>query len=133
MRTITTGAQFGRNTGDVDEISAHAPQNHSDALVVVQRDWMDWRTAMVRLTDLEDIHWSQPSGAPRPLVHASVCCDKVISGEIPHECHLTPRPHSLVICVLKSHTSRCIFEELARRADEVDSVAPIDASPLARR
>jgi hypothetical protein len=94
MRIITTGAQFDRNTCDVDGKSAHAPQNHSGALVVVQRYWSDWRTAMVRLADLENIHWSQPSGAPRPLIHASVCCDKIVSGEIAHECHLMPCPHS---------------------------------------
>lgn len=131
MRTMTTAPHFDRNTGGVDGISAHAPQTHSGAMVVVQRDWSDWRTAMVRLTDLDNIHWSQPSGAPRPLIHASVCCDKIVSGEIAHECHLTPCPHSLVVCVLKSHAGPCVFEELARRADEVDSAAR-RAHPLSR-
>ena len=76
---------------------------------------------MVRLTDLEDIHWAQPSGAPRPLIHASVCCDKLVSGDIAHECQLTPRPHSLLVCVLRSHVGPCVFEELAHRAGEVGS------------
>jgi hypothetical protein len=131
MRTMTTAAHLDGNACDVDGIPAQAPQIHSGALVVVQRDWSDWRTAMVRLTDLENIHWSQPSGAPRPLIHASVCCDKIVSGEIAHECHLTPGPHSLVVCILKSHASPCVFDELARRADEVDSAARI-AHPLSR-
>src|SRR5262249_52782636 len=45
-------------------------------LVPVRCAWNAWRTAEVRLTDLHDIHWFQPPGAPRPLVHAYVDCTK---------------------------------------------------------
>ena len=108
-----------RNTG---RVGAPRPQNHSNALVVVQRDWSGWRTAMARVGDLQDIHWSQPNGAPRRLIHASVCCNKIISGELAHECHLRPFPHNLVVCVLKSHTAPSVFEELSRRADRAEFV-----------
>jgi hypothetical protein len=122
MQTLTTAGRLDRNTGATDDIPAHPPQNHSDALVVVQRDWTGWRTATIRVRDLRGIHWSQPGGAPRPLIHASVHCDDLVSGEIAHECHLTPPPHYLVVCVLKRHTARCVFEELARRADEAGAL-----------
>ena len=88
MRTMMTAAHLDRSASNVDRIPGQAPQTHSGELVVVQRDWSAWRTAMVRLTDLENIHWSQPSGAPRPLIHASVCCNKLVSGEIAHDCDL---------------------------------------------
>ena len=122
MRTRTTANHFGTSACDVERRSADVPQIHDGALVVVQGDWRDWRTAMVRLTDLENIHWSQPSGAPRPLIHATVCCETIVSGAIAHEC-LAPCSHSLVVCVLRCHTSPWVFEELARRAGEVDSAA----------
>jgi hypothetical protein len=93
-------------------------QTHAEALVVVQCAWNGWRSAMVRVADLEDLHWFQPSGAPRPLIHASVCCNKFVAGEIPHECGLTPRPHYLVVCLLKRHTAAGVFDELSRRAHE---------------
>jgi hypothetical protein len=102
---------------DADGVRAHPAQIRRDFLVVVQSDWSSCRTAMARLEDLRDIHWSQPNGAPRRLIHASVRCDKVVSGEIAHDCHVTPPPHDLVICVLKSHTAPCVFEELSQRAD----------------
>ena len=95
--------------------------SHVDALVVIQREWNGWRSAMVRLADLEDVHWSRPGGAPCALIHASVRCNRLVAGDIAHECHLTPPPHRLVVCVLKRHTAAGVFEALARRADERSS------------
>jgi hypothetical protein len=86
--------------------------------VVVQRDWNGWRTATVLMEDLQDVHWFQPRGAPRPLIHAHVCCSKILSGEIPHDCAPTPVPHRVRVCVLKSHTAQRVFEKLAGLADE---------------
>jgi hypothetical protein len=89
----------------------------ASTLVVVQREWDGWRTAQVRFGDLEDIHWFQPTRAPRPLIHAYVSCSSVISGEISHGCRETPPPHRVLICVLKTHTAPWIYAELATRAD----------------
>jgi hypothetical protein len=89
-----------------------------DALVVVQREWNGWRTAMARVSDLEDIHWSQPSGAPRPLLHAHIRCTEGLSGAIPHDCDATS-PHYILVCLLKCHTSPGVYEDLSRRADGV--------------
>lgn len=87
-----------------------------NAIVAIQREWNGWRTAMVRIAHLEDVHWEQPPGAPRPLLHAMVSCDRLQSGRIDHDCELTPAPHRLLVCVLKSHTSPAVFDALSRRA-----------------
>ena len=88
-----------------------------DAIVAVQSEWNGWRTAMVRVAHMENIHWAQPAGAPRPLIHAVIPCDRLHTGQIAHHCELTPPPHRLLVCVLRSHTPSAVFAELARRAD----------------
>jgi hypothetical protein len=85
--------------------------------IVVQREWNGWRTARVRVNDLEDVHWLQPPGAPRPIIHAYVPCTAIQSGEVPHDCREASAPHSLLVCVLKSHVAPSIFEQLSRCAD----------------
>jgi hypothetical protein len=92
---------------------------HADdsTLVVVQREWDGWRTAQVRLADLEDVHWFQPTRAPRPLIHAFVLCSSVVSGEVPHDCRQTPAPHRLLVCVLKTHTAPGIYAQLSALAN----------------
>ena len=88
------------------------------ALVVVQPEWNGWRTALAKLVDLEQVHWLQPSGAPRRIIHAYVPCSKLQSGNIVHECHQPSAPHRLLVCILKCHTAQTIFEALSRAADE---------------
>ena len=87
-----------------------------DTLIVVQREWSGWRTGMVPLGNLKEIRWFQPTGAPRPLIHAYVSCTDIHSGDLQHDCELTSAPHRLLVCVLKSHTAPSVFNELARRA-----------------
>jgi hypothetical protein len=97
-----------------DPATAFPQADH--AIVAVQTAWNGWRTAMVHVADLEGIHWLQPPGAPRPLLHAIVSCDRVISGEVEHPCHDTPAPHRLLVCLLKCHLSSTVFDQLASRA-----------------
>lgn len=87
------------------------------AEIVVQREWNGWRTARVRVSDLENVHWLQPPGALRPLIHAYVPCTAIQSGEVPHDCGGSGTPHSLLVCVLKCHVAPSIFERLSRDAD----------------
>jgi hypothetical protein len=87
-----------------------------DLLIPVQRDWKDWRTAVVRLADLHHIHWWQPNGAPVPLMHGYVFCTSFLKGAIPHDCEHVPFPHRLLVCVLKKHLAPYAHAELARRA-----------------
>jgi hypothetical protein len=89
----------------------------ASTLVIVQREWDGWRTAQVRLGDLEDVHWFQPPRAPRALIHAYVNCSSIVSGELPHECRQGSEPHRLLVCVIKIHTAPWIYDELASRAN----------------
>jgi hypothetical protein len=89
----------------------------SEVLVQVRCAWNAWRTAEVRVADLRDIHWLQPAGAPRPLLHAYVDCNKLVSGQISHDCGGTSRPHKLLICVLKRSAVPQTYGELSQIAD----------------
>jgi hypothetical protein len=93
-------------------------QTLDDMLIPVQREWNGWRTAAVRLGDLQNVHWLQPSGAPVPLVHAYVVCTNFRTGDVPHDCNLTPAPHRLLVCVVKKHIAPIAYLELSRRAAE---------------
>jgi hypothetical protein len=86
------------------------------ALVTVQCEWNGWRSALVRAADLEDIHWAQPAGAPRALLHARVRCDKVVSGVLPHDCAPGMAAHDLVVCILKCRTAVGVYDALTRCA-----------------
>jgi len=98
-------------------------------LIPVQRDWNGWQTADVRLSDLQHVHWFQPRGAPRPLVHGYVSCGS-LNGDLPHDCNPADAPHQLLVCVLKRHTVASIYGELARRADA--GAAPALAGRIVR-
>jgi len=89
-----------------------------DTLISVQREWDGWRSARVRLCDLENIHWLQPGRAPAPLAHGYICCTQIVNGEIPHDCEQTSAPHRLLVCILKRHSAASAYEEIARRADQ---------------
>jgi hypothetical protein len=91
-------------------------ETHDVDLVRVQWTWDAWRTAMVRVRDLEDVHWSWPPGAPRPLIHASVLCTMLSVGDLDHDCEPSARPHRVAVCLLKSHVSTHVFEYLEQRA-----------------
>jgi hypothetical protein len=52
------------------------------------------------------------------MVHGYVACADIVTGDIPHECHLMTTPHRLHVCVLKRHTLPRVYAELARLADE---------------
>lgn len=86
------------------------------ALVTVQCEWNGWRSALVRAIDLEDLHWSQPAGAPRALLHARIRCDKVVSGALPHDCAPGMAAHDLLVCILKCRTAAAVYDALARCA-----------------
>jgi hypothetical protein len=94
-----------------------------DILVVVQRDWNGWKKAMAPLTALEGVHWHQPAGAPRPLIHAYVNCDAIVSGDVPHDC-VEHTSHRLLVCVIKCHTAPSVFDQLVARANAAAARTP---------
>ena len=100
-----------------------ASRTTEDAIVVVQREWNGWRTATVQVAHLKNLHWAQPPGAPRPLLHALVPCTRLHSGRIEHRCEASEPPHDLLVCVLKSHTQSAVFADLSRRADAASLMA----------
>jgi hypothetical protein len=103
-----------------------------ETLIRVHRDWNGCRTAEVRLGDLQQTHWFQPPGAPRPLVHGYMSCTSIVSGDIPHDCNRTDEPHRLLVCVLKKHNLASAYMELARRADAQHVLPPSGCTrPLA--
>ena len=93
-------------------------QASAEMVIRVQSEWNGWRNAEVRLGDLRDVHWFQPTRAPRALVHGYILCSSIMIGDIPHDCDRRSAPHRLLICILKSHTIATVYAELARRADE---------------
>jgi hypothetical protein len=97
-------------------------QRENDTLVRVHREWDGWRSAEVRIGDLEDVHWFQPSGAPHTLVHAFVPCRAATNGDIPHECDRSSAPHRLLVCVLKRHTVPTVYAGLARMANDREAL-----------
>lgn len=123
---VSTGSIMPTQPADVREWSfeesgrnrRRSEATDGETLIVVQREWNGWRTAMVMLPDLEDVHWLQPNGAPRALIHAYVSCSKLRSGDLQHNCELMSAPHHLLVCVLKSHTAVYVFEGLARLASK---------------
>jgi hypothetical protein len=117
MRTLT--ADYAATDVQIPPQAAVPTQS---ALVVVQRAWSEWRTALVRVNDLEDVHWFRPAGAVRPLIHGYVWCDKIVSGRLSFDCSKSPCPHRVLVCLLRSHTTGCVFDELARRANAADGL-----------
>jgi hypothetical protein len=90
--------------------------NAAVPLVLVQQDWSGWRKAWIPVSSLEDVHWHQPAGAPKPLVHGYVSCAALVSGDLPHDCVGTTA-HRLLVCVLRRHTAACVFDTLVQRAN----------------
>jgi hypothetical protein len=88
-----------------------------ERLIEVRGAWNAWRTAEVRIGSLLDVHWFQPAGAPRPMVHAYTFCSDIVTGDIPHDCGSTPGSHRLLVCVLKRSASPELYVDLVRRAD----------------
>lgn len=88
-----------------------------DTLIPVQREWNDWRLAEVRFKDLQDVHWFQPPGAPRALLHGYVAPATVVSGALAEAPDGSPDDR-LLVCVLKCHTALPIYTALVARADQ---------------
>jgi hypothetical protein len=94
-----------------------------EALICVQGAWNGWKTAEIRLSDLEHVHWLQPERAPRQMVHGYISCGNLLSGDIPHECDGASGPHRLLVCVIKHHNTATAYAEVSRRANQTVRVS----------
>lgn len=99
---------------------------YDDMSICLHADWKHCQTASIRFTDLHDLHWHQPPGAPQALLHGYVACADIVTGNIPHTCDPTTAPHRLQVCVLKRHTIPVVYAELVRQADKRRRVSPGD-------
>jgi len=92
---------------------------HDDCAISVNVEWNDWRSANARLSDLRDVHWHQPKGAPQPLLHAYISCREVPAPALAHQCEAASAPHNIRVCVLKSHNIPAVYTELVRQTKPV--------------
>ena len=81
---------------------------NDNGIVLVRRQWNDWRDARYRLCDIEGLHWTSVSGgvnapAPRPFIHGYVWCDTMIDGELAHSCRHGTGPHRVKVCLIKKN------------------------------
>lgn len=95
-----------------------------DVRITVLHEWNGWSQAFVRLSDLRGLHLFQPSGAPKPLMHGYVLCTDLTGDEFPHDCERTAAPHSLLVCILKSHSTERVYTEIMRRAEIGQGIDP---------
>ena len=90
---------------------------YDDSAISVNVEWNDWRSAHARLADLHDVHWHRPKGAPQPLLHAYVSCTQISTGAPAHAS--CSAPHSIRVCVLRSHNIPALYAELVRQTTRV--------------
>jgi hypothetical protein len=121
MRTANAAPSQSTHGTSHEAVGATVAQR-PESLVVVQRDWNGWKKAMAPLTAIRGVHWRQPLGAPRPMIHAYVDCDALVSGDVPHDCG-SGAAHQLLVCILKCHTCAAIFDQLAAQADAASATA----------
>lgn len=103
-----------------------------DVLIRVHDSWSGWRSAEVALSDLEDVHWSQPPGAPHPMIHAFVRAACVKNGDLLGDRDAKAMRHVILVCVVKRHTVATAYAVLARRADARRAAAPVASSRSSR-
>jgi hypothetical protein len=89
----------------------------SPLVLVVRRQWNDWRQATYRLEDFTGAHWATVSGgvktpAPQPFIHGYVWCNAMLYGELDHSCTHRAGPHHIKVCVVKKDNMPTVFAEL---------------------
>ena len=100
---------------------------YDDMLIRVQAHWNDWSDAAIRVSDLHDLHWHRPTGAPHAILHGYISCSRILMGDIPHWCDPQSAPHRLHVCVLKEHTLSLVYSELIRRANVQERWSSVSA------
>jgi hypothetical protein len=107
-----------RNFHPGGEAMATENTTRSETLVAVRGEWDGWRAADVEARNLTELHWSQPPGAPRAIVHGFIRCSDIVRGDLPHGCERTAGPHRLLVCILKRHNPPSVYAAIERRARE---------------
>ena len=84
----------------------------------IRRQWNDYNIATTQLACLQNLHWSSISGgvyarAPQLFVHGYVNCE-LIDGEISHSCRHTPKPHDILVCIVKKDNTTEAWKEILK-------------------
>lgn len=102
----------------------------ADPIVVVRRQWNDWRCAEVRFSSLSNFKWMDRSGGvgargPQPFIYAGMSCDAIVSGAVGHSCRHGPAPHWIRVCVLKKDNDPDVFARVLSLAGPKPSRPPL--------
>jgi len=95
--------------------------------VQVRSAWNAWYSTDVHVRNLIGVHWLQPAGAPRPILHAHIECTGGTAAVLPHHCEGDEAPHMLRVCILKHDCIPTTYQTLARLAD---TGAPLSCAAL---
>jgi hypothetical protein len=105
-----------------------------ETLVRVHREWRDWQSAEVRLTDLHDIHWLQPRGRTSPAgVRARMVYEL---HQWQHSTRLWFQPPSASPARVCAQESRCppgIFDDQQTRRRNTTGIIDLAHAAISRR
>lgn len=105
-----------------------------DRTIFVEQTWNGWRIAEIPVRNLHEVHWRQPAGAPRALLHGYISCGDIAADVFAHDCDRGSAPHRLLVCVLKKHCAPSTYASVAERAGaSVKTVAPATTAIPVRR
>lgn len=92
------------------------PPKPGAELVRVRDAWNGWRSAEVPLRQLRGVSWLRAGGAPHPMLHATVACNDIVTGTLPHPCESGNAPHQIQVCVVKSDVPASVYRRLCEQA-----------------
>ena len=85
-------------------------------LVRVRDAWNGWHTVEVPRSELHDVCWLRPAGAPQAILHARVRCSQPVTDGIPHTCGTPEIAHDVGVCVLRVDVTTSTYERLVAEA-----------------
>ncbi len=84
----------------------------SAEVVRVRDTWNGWRTAEVPRSELHDLEWLRPPGAPQPMLHARVLAAHLHLSQG----HQRPGADDVGVFLLKIDIPGSVYDCLAREA-----------------
>jgi hypothetical protein len=84
--------------------------NSAMSQVLVRLAWDAWKTAAVTTTELTQLHWYQPVGAPTSLLHAYVRASALVGQQC------TTEDEHVRVCILKHDSTLAVYSALSSEA-----------------
>ena len=94
-----------------------------DELIIIRRQWNDWRKIQIPLSCLFNFHVSAYSGgvkarSPYPMLYAIIKCTDIPEGEeFGHSCHHGPPPHNIKVCIVQRDNPKELYMKLRKMVD----------------